>query len=774
MTAELLKHIRKRDKIFRHAKQTQKTYDWDRWKYERNIVTAMNKRLKQQHIQRQVNKLLEHKRDPYKYHQTLRTITGRARDESIPPLEGPDGELLTDDFDKATLLNEYFANQATIDIQDTNKLPQINTNDVTSVPALAQIVTSEREVLQILNSLDANKSTGPDEIPVKLLKLSAHLIAKPLSDLFNKSLDSGVYPSKFKEANVRPIFKKKGSPSDYSSYRPISLLSSLSKVFEKIVHKRIYAHLTENSLLTEKQSGYRSNHSTEQQLLYLTHSMYKSLDSGRDFTAIYLDISKYFDKIWHKGLLHKCKHDFGITDSLFNWLESYLSDRNQRVRINDTFSTTRTINAGCPQGSVLGPLLALMYLNGLAERVKNDILLFADDTSLYASHTTEDLDDIRLSLQHDLDEIHRYGREWAITFNTSKTVQQTFSNKQQPTPPTLMFGSDPIPIHDNHTHLGVTFSKDLRFHHHINTVCSKIHKTLSPLYPIAQYIPRPILDQIYKTYVRPHFDYCDSVYDGHITIRDASRLETLQNRAARLVTGTLFRTPTDKLLQDLGWDKLSIRRRIHKLRLYYTLNNDHKTPTYIRSMMPNTRVHNTGRILRNANEHTIPSIRTSSFQQSFFPSTSKLWNHLHQSTRSLSYPSFKRAISERLGVPRPPAYYEIGSKIGNLLHTRLRTEMSHLNSHLFQIQKHTTAKCSCGHPIENVRHYILYCPNYINERIKLNDNISEILGIDFTELLPIQQLHLILHGETLDEGGGRAVAYHFQKFIINSHRFTQL
>ena len=154
--------------------------------------------------------------------------------------------------------------------------------------------------------------------------------------------------------------------------------------------------------------------------------------------------------------------------------------------------------------------------------------------------------------------------------------------------------------------------------------------------------------------------------------------------------------------------------------------------------------------------------------------TSKLWNHLHQSTRSLSYPSFKRAISERLGVPRPPAYYEIGSKIGNLLHTRLRTEMSHLNSHLFQIQKHTTAKCSCGHPIENVRHYILYCPNYINERIKHNDNISEILGIDFTELLPIQQLHLILHGETLDEGGGRAVAYHFQKFIINSHRFTQL
>ena len=213
-----------------------------------------------------------------------------------------------------------------------------------------------------------------------------------------------------------------------------------------------------------------------------------------------------------------------------------------------------------------------MYLDGLSRRTQNDILLFADDTSLYASHTIADVDEIQLSLQHDLDEIYRYGREWAITFNTTKTIQQTFSHRQQHTPPTLTFGGDPIPIHDNHTHLGVTFSKDLRFHHHVNAICKKVQRTLSPLYPIAQHIPRPILDQIYKTYIRPHFDYCDTVYDGHITIHDATRLDILQNRAGRLVTGTLFRTPTDKLLLDLGWDKLSTRRRIHKLTQYHTFN----------------------------------------------------------------------------------------------------------------------------------------------------------------------------------------------------------
>ena len=774
VTSELLRNIRKRDRLFRHAQKTHTSYDWDRWKYQRNMVTATSKRLKQLHIQKQVHKLLEHKRDPYKYHQTLREITGRAHDDYIPPLEGPDGDLLTDDLEKATLFNNYFASQATLDVMDTQCIPTNNAQDI-PVPRLGEIKTSPNEVLKILNFLDPNKSTGPDDIPVKILKLTALIIAEPLSELYNKSLSSGSYPEQFKEANIRPIFKNKGSPSDYTCYRPISILSSLSKVLEKIVYKRIYSHLSEHSLLTDRQSGYRHNHSTEQQLIYLTHNMYKSLDTGRDFTAIYLDISKYFDKIWHTGLLHKCKQDFGITDTLLDWLTSYLHDRTQRVKINSKYSTTQIINAGCPQGSVLGPLLALMYLDGLAGRTKNDILFFADDTSLYASHSTSDFDEIQSSLQHDLDEIYKYGREWAITFNTKKTVQQTFSRRQQHTPPMLTFGGDPIPIHDNHTHLGLTLSKDLRFHHHINTICKKVQKTLSPLYPIAQYIPRPILDQIYKTYIRPHFDYCDTVYDGHITIYDATRLETLQNRAGRLVTGTLFRTPTHKLLSDLGWNTLSTRRQMHKLTLYHTFNStQHQTPAYVKSLIPNTRVQNTGRTLRNANTHTTIPNRTTSFQNSFFPSTCKLWNKIPESVRSLPRPSFRRAITERLGVSDPPPYYAFGSKIGNVLHTRLRMEMSHLNSHLFQIHKHTTTECSCGHPVENVRHFILFCKNYAHQRCTLFQNISNTLKIAFETLTPTHKLSILLHGESLDSEGGCKVAFHFQNFILSSHRFITI
>ena len=655
-------------------------------------------------------------------------------------------------------------------------MPTLSSNNdtgATPVPTLRKIVTSEREVLNFLNSLDPNKSTGPDNIPVKLLKFTAVIIAEPLCKLYNKSLALGIYPSKFKEANIKPIFKNKGSPADITCYRPISLLSSLSKVFEKIVHKHIYNHLLKHCLLTDKQSGYRQGHSAEQQLLYLSHNLYRSLDSGRDFTAIYLDISKYFDKIWHTGLLHKCNHDFGITDSLLDWLNSYLSNRRQRVRIQDSFSSEQIINAGCPQGSVLGPLLALIYLDGLSTRTKNDVLFFADDVSLYASHTTTDIASTQLSLQNDLDEIHRYGKEWLITFNTNKTVQQTFSYKQQHTPPTLTFGGDLIPIHDDHTHLGLTFSKDLRFHTHVNDICKKVNKTLIPLYPIAQYIPRDILDQIYKTYARPHFDLYDTVYDGHITVHDTHRLETLQNRAGRLVTGALFRTSTDKLLQELGWDKLRTRRHIHKLTLYHTFNDSHNaTPNYIKSIMPATRVQSTGKTLRNASSHTIQPTRTTSYQSSFFPSTGKHWNRLPQSLRSLPRNSFKRAITRRLGMSNPPMYFKLGSKTGNIIHTRLRTGMSCLNCHLFRINKIATPECSCGHAVEDVRHFILFCKKIISQRNVLFQNISQVLGVNFSTLTPKSQLNLLIHGESLDVEDGHKIAHHFQIFLLNSKRFA--
>ena len=625
----------------------------------------------------------------------------------------------------------------------------------------------------MLNSLDPNKSCGSDEIPPKILKLVALLIYEPLTKLYNSCLNEGIYPAIWKIANVHPIFKKKGSPSDLTNYRPISLLPSLSKLLEKIVFRRIYQHATDNSLLTQKQSGYRPGHGTQLQLLHLTHNMFSNLDKGNDFTAIYLDIAKYFDKIWHRGLLLKCEKEFGIEGTLLQWLSSYLSDRKQRVRVGDSYSSFQTINAGCPQGSVLGPLLALIYLNDLSNKITNEVLFFADDTPLYAPHQPKNIADIQRSLQKDLDSIFAYGQVWYITFNAKKTIMQTFTTKRNNQTPYLTFGGEPITQVTSHKHLGLTLSNDLRFHAHINELILKVNRAMSPLYPIAKYLPRTILDQLYKIYILPYFDYCDVVYDGHLTIHDSQRLERLQNRAARLITGTPFRSSTEKLRRDLGWDTLTTRREMHRLQMYFKLKNNTSTlPDYIRAELPQTRQRDTNITLRNSSSQSLPPNHTSLFQRSFIPSTTRAWNRLPESTQTSRSPKmFKRELSERLSVRTPPVYYSLGTKLGNILHTKLRVGMTELNAHLYSIQKVDSPNCACGNTPETTNHYILHCHNHDHCRAKLFRTTSIILRSDFTHFTAETQTNILLHGANLgDERLG--VARAFQQFIFESRRFS--
>ena len=321
---------------------------------------------------------------------------------------------------------------------------------------------------------------------------------------------------------------------------------------------QFYSHINNHSLLTTKQSGYRPGHNTELQLVYLCDNLYKSMDFGDDYTMTYLDISGYFEKIWHEGLLAKCDTEFGIRGEHLNWLKTYLSDRQQLVQVGSTTSNPSTLAAGVPQGSVLGPLLAIMYLNELSSITQNEMLFFADDSSLHASHNTNNIHEIECSLQHDLECIGRYGSDWIITFNASKTSQQTFTHKSAPNVPALTFNSTPIPIKDDHKHLGLTMSSDLRFKSHVNNILSKFNRTLSPLYPIASMLPRHVLLHIYQTYAQPHLDYCDTVFDCHLTVSDKARLGKAQNRAARLITGTPRRTPIAGLRADLVGLRLKI------------------------------------------------------------------------------------------------------------------------------------------------------------------------------------------------------------------------
>ena len=381
----------------------------------------------------------------------------------------------------------------------------------------------------------------------------------------------------------------------------------------------------------------------------------------------------------------------------------------------------------------------------------------------------------QMSLQNDLHKIYQFGKDWQITFNGSKTMQQTFTLRNTQHPPSLIFDKQHIPFVTSHKHLGLTISTDLHFHQHVNDTILKVNKALSPLYPLSRILPRHILNNIYTVYILPLFDYCDVIYNGHLTTSDSLRLDKIHNRAARLISGALFRTHTKTLLEDLGWLTLKARRDIHRLTTFHTLIcNQHQLPINITSLLPSTRAHETNRSLRNSATLTLPPNRTTLYQNSFIPSTVRRWNQLPPEVTSLQTSrSFKREIHQRYGAVMPSLYNNFGSRLGNILHARLRSSLSHLNADMFQIQNKIadSPSCVCGFPYEDTKHFVLICPIYQDARTQMLQETSLVIP-NFTQLNNNLQLDIYLNGNHIDINAQRHIAYIFQKFILNTKRFS--
>ena len=271
--------------------------------------------------------------------------------------------------------------------------------------SLSSIIITADEVQSILKSLSIGKATGPDSISNCLLKELAVPLSEPLADLFNFSIRSGKIPQLWKEANISPICKK-DDPSIVSNYRSISLLNTLGKVLEKNVHKHVFSFFRDNSIISTLQSGFVPGDSTVTQLTDIYNTFCKALDEGKEVRTICCDISKAFDRVWHRGLLYKLRRA-GITGSLLQWFSNYLHDRKQRVVLPGATSDWSTIRAGDPHGSILGPLLFLIYINDIVEDIHSSVRLFADDTSLYI--IVDDPTESAITLNSDLQK-SKHGR----------------------------------------------------------------------------------------------------------------------------------------------------------------------------------------------------------------------------------------------------------------------------------------------------------------------------------------------------------------------------
>ena len=469
-----------------------------------------------------------------------------------PLLERPDDKssLKYDDFEKANILQRQFCSVFTT--EPIGNIPHFEqrTDKVLDKPT----ITSEM-VRKKVEKLDPSKSFGPDEIHPQMLKELAAYISEPLALIMNKTLDEGYLPDEWKLANVTPIYKNKGAQNLAVNYRPVSLTSIVCKLMESFLRSHIMSHLMSEDLLSNRQYGFIEKRSTVTQLLHYLDKCCESISEGNVVDSIYFDFEKAFDTVPHRRLLKKLQC-YGIKGAVLDWITDFLKDRKQTVRVNGAESFLQNVISGIPQGSVLGPLLFVVYINDLPDEVMSDIFLFADDTKIFKEVTS--VHD-SLIIQADIDTLEQWSQKWLLRFHPDKCHVLTlgkFSNIVHAHGYALN-GKELEHVFVEKD-LGVLVDAELTFADHISEKVNKANSMLGVIKRSFACLSPSTLRVLYTTFVRPHLEFAQSVWSPRLR-KYVNLLEGVQRRATRLVDN--FRNlPYQERLRRLDLPSLEFRR----------------------------------------------------------------------------------------------------------------------------------------------------------------------------------------------------------------------
>ena len=485
---------------------------------------------------------------------------------------------------------------------------------------LKHFVVNEERVRKEILDLNINKSCGPDEIHPRLLYELVNEIVAPLTLLFQKTLNDGNIPSDWGKAYVTPIYKK-GKKNIAENYRPISLTSIPCKIMEKIVKEGIMHHLLNNSLLSSKQFAFLNGRSTVTQLLKFLDDCMKIIVKGGVVDTIYMDFSKAFDKVPHRRLLHKLKA-YGVNGPALNWIKAFLSNREQIVTVNGEKSYQASVLSGVPQGSVLGPLLFLVYINDLPEHVSSLIYLFADDTKIANKvASAKDAEQI----QDDLNSLSNWSSTWFLEFNAKKCHVLTLGHIDNIT------HTERYKINDKELEhvfeekdLGVIMDFQLTFEEHIgqkvktaNTMMGLIRRSFSFLDP-------HLFRKLYVSFVRPHLEYAQAVWAPHLS-KHVNMIENVQKRATSMVDGLRDIEYNDRL-QLINIPTLSMRRARGDMIEVWKHFHIYDRSTVANAFRPRPRVTRRHK-LQLFNNRSLDGVRGIQ-RNSFYHRTVDVWNQL--------------------------------------------------------------------------------------------------------------------------------------------------
>jgi hypothetical protein len=651
--------------LYKKYLTTQNDDNLVKFKTYRNKLNTLIRKCKREYYHKKFESSKNNIRQTWK---TINGIIGRdktAKQQST--FKTDDGNIVTEPDSIADYFNNFFVDigpKLASNIKHTGKDYYEYLNEPTQKCLFMNPIIAD-EVIKIITKFDQNKSPGHDDIGNFIVKQVAKQISEPLANIFNLSLSTGNVPEQLKIAKVIPIYKKEDAEI-FSNYRPVSVLPCFSKILERLVFNRCIDFINENNLLNEKQFGFRPNHSTYMAIIELVDKVANAVDNNETTIGIFLDLSKAFDTINHDILLYKLEH-YGFRGVVLQWFESYLNNRKQFVRYQMRDSDKKIIKCGVPQGSILGPLLFILYINDIVNTTSLlELILFADDTTLLFSHP--DIASKNDMINNELQEICNWFQANKLSVNAKKTNYMVLGTHQSTTkfidvnqdidlPEVSRANKSKTKINikldgvslnrvSSTKFLGVIIDENLTWKNHIDAISKTLSRNVGMMTKLKHFVPERILYSLYCTLIMPYINYGILIW-GNTNKLYLDKILKLQKRAIRTVSNSNYRSHTGPLFSKYNVLNVNDTFKLNIGIFMYKHHTDQLPNIFSTYFIKHSQNHNYP--TRNAQDYCINNNKKTFTDRAIRNCGPMFWNSLNKNTKQcVTTKQFKNSLKTTL------------------------------------------------------------------------------------------------------------------------------